>query len=393
MEGSAHNLSLRPLPTEPKPNPPRPQPSKRTATNKRAKTSLPAPKASIPTKFDPTKPIEYEIVGMLSSRERYPEDLKTIRVTLSIPSPDDECPIALEPISTAKLACLQDISFIEGNPDCSKMTLPCGHSFSAMVIVYSWCKSNMLCPCCRRGLQCRANVNHLPAHFREQLRAQIAQSLSTERVEDERDSVQAMLDMTPMTTSFVHLADQGCLEMTVGFYFRRADEEPVTNSSLFSPANQRETSSRGHFSMLVRLTTLLERRNGGPLVAVFRPSDRNMTVLRQSTSDVRAVNITTQMRILGVGVIEIDSSGEIDIPAPLPAAGSDLSRTPLIVRRATGYRPTAQQGQPNTLPIVPVSTFELSFGQRGNYVYLDSVTWVPDSTHVYVSLHTAAGEE
>ena len=148
--------------------------------------------------------------------------------------------------------------------------------------------------------------------------------------------------------------------------------------------------------MIVRLTAQMERRGDRAHVAIFRPSERNMTVLRQTPSDVRALTITTQMRILGAGIVDIDNSGEIDFPGPLqgplPATEtSSLAHTPLIVRRATGYRRARERNQQNreTLPVVPVSTFEITFGQCGRFVYLDNVAWVPDSTHVGVSLERA----
>jgi hypothetical protein len=329
---------------------------------------------------------------MLVGRERFPEDIKKIKVTLSVPSPDDECPIALEPISSAELSFLPGCPFMQDSPEHTKMTLPCGHSFSAMVIVYSWCKSEMICPCCRQGVKRRANVSYLPAHFREQIRSHVASSLSTERAEDERESIQAFLSMSPITMSFTNLADEGCLEMTVGFFFRPANEEPMVNADLFSPSNQRHTSWRGHFSMMVRLTAQIERRGDRQMVAVFRPNNQNMSVLRQAPSDVRSINIVTQMRIPEAGYVEIDSSGEIDFPGPLPApigAQSAVSHAPLIVRRAFGYRAAGQPGGQSNLPLVPVSTFEISFGQHGSFVFLENITWIPDSSHIHVSVHRA----
>lgn len=390
MEGTQH--TERPMPpAEPKPIPSRPQPTTARKTgNKRAKSSpLDHATPKLTAVLKPSEPIEYELVGMLVGRERFPHDLERIQVTLSIPSPDDECPIALEAISTAELAFLPGCPFIQDMPEHTKMTLPCGHSFSAMVIVYSWCKSSMICPCCRRGVQRRANVNYLPSHFRQQLKAQIASSLNAERIDEERDSITAIMNMTPITMSFADLANEECLEMTVGFYFRPADEEPRPNSHFLNPPGQRPTASRGHFSMMVRLTAILERRGDRPHVAVFRPSEQNMSVLRRSPSDIRSISVTTQMRIANAGVVEIDSSGQIDFPDPLPAgaAAQTLSHTPLILRRATGYRQAqTSPEQARNLPVIPVSTFELAFGQNERYVFLDNVTWIPDSSHVHVSL-------
>ena len=392
MEGSPHTVS-RPLPTEPKPKPPRPQPSRRTASNKRAKNS-PKP-AEAESKPDPdpkpNQPIKYKITGMLGSRERFPEDIKTIEVTFTTPSPDDECPIALEAISTAELSFLPGCSFFEDKPDYSKVTLPCGHSFAAMVLVYNWCKSNMLCPCCRQGLDRRANINYLPSHFREQIKAKVASSLTAERIEDEHDTIQAILAMTPMTIAFTDLAIRGCLEMTIGFYFHPSNGGAMESNEVPTVNNQRPVPSRGHYRMITRLAPQVERRGNRPTVTVFRPLERHMTVLRMPPAGVNSIIITTQMRIVGAGIVDVDSSGEIDYPISLPNTGEARETSaPLIVRRASGYRPSSQRGPASSLPVIPVSTFEVSFGQRGGSVFLDTVAWIPDSIHVHVSLHAAS---
>ena len=365
MEGSPH--SSRPTPKCPKPRTPSKQPSKRA---KRPKASHP------PARPETSEPVKYELVGMLARGERYPEDVKTITVTLSIPAPDDECPIALEPIGTATLACMPACHFLDGRPEYSKMTLPCGHSFSAMVLVYSWCKCKMLCPCCRRGLECRANPNHLPAHFREQLRAQVASTTQTEQHDDEREAIEAILHMTPITTSFQALSNARHLEMIVDFSFR--------------PAHERNTPGTGQLTMITPLTTAQQRRSQAPQpTTVFLPSDRHMEVIRCTPREIRSVRITTQMRIVGVGLIDIDTSGEIDFPASDP-----LTRTPLVVRRSAGSNLLRRVNQPdtltivpNTLPFAPISTFELTFGQRNGGCFLDGVTWVPDNSHVHVSIN------
>jgi hypothetical protein len=384
-----------PPPSDPKPSPPRPQKRKQSAGNKRPKHTpaqeVPPDSAASPAPM-PNPPIKYNVTGLLSARERFAEDINSIEVTLTPPSPDEECPIALEAISTAELSFLPGCSFFKDRPDYSKMTLPCGHSFSAMVLIYNWCKSNMLCPCCRRGLDCRANINYLPTHFREQIKAQVASSLTAERIEDERESIQAILDMTPMTLSFADLAIEGCLEMTIGFYFNPNWGQAIESSNPLDPPNQRPTS-RGHFRMITRLTTQTERRGDRQAVPVFRPLQRHMDVLRMPPSGVTSITVTTQMRIIGAGLVDVDSSGEIDFPVALPSTGeAQDGPAPLIVRRANGYRPrdAAQSGAVSSLPVIPVSTFEITFNERGGVVFLDNVAWIPDSTHVRVALHMAS---
>jgi hypothetical protein len=334
----------------------------------------------------PNQPIDYDIIGMLSSSERYPRDLKAIKVTLSVPAPDEECPIALEPISTAELAFLPGCSFFQDTPQYTKMTLPCGHSFSAMVIIYSWCKNEMLCPCCRRGFQRRANVNHLPSHFKSQLAAHISSSLRSERVEDERETIGSLLQMTPITTSFETLAENACLEILVGFYYRSSAQ--VNQETLARPLNQRRTSAVGYFTMMVPLASTHAQRQGR-MAPAFTPSEHNMNIIRRSPSDIRSINITTQMRIRNVGIIDIDSTGEIDLPEPIDSGGG-LPRIAMIHRRVSGYSESSAQHM--ILPIVAISTFELIFGQREGQVFLEHITWIPDSTHVHVALHSITNE-
>jgi hypothetical protein len=327
--------------------------------------------------------MDYDIYGMLESHEIFPRDLKSLKVRLSVPKPDEECPIALEPISSAELSFLPGCSFFKDIPELTKMTLPCGHSFSAMVIIYSWCKSNMRCPCCRQGLECKANVKHLPSHFKDQLAAQLSTLRQSERADEERDTIANILQMTPITTSFTELAEDRCLEILVTFYFRPANDAQRLES-LFRPANQRRTETGGRFSMMVPLTAVHTfQRNRA--VVIFRPSAGNMHVLQQSPNGVQSISVTTQMRIRNAGIINVDSSGEIDFPAPMENP-ADLARTPRISRRVIGY--TERQQDNSTLPVVPISTFELSFAQRGNQVYLYDLTWIPDSSHVHVSMHS-----
>ena len=390
MEGSAHSPTIR-APTEPKPIPPRPQPKNKQFTgNKRAKsTTVLSPSSLVPANHVPNQPIEYELVGMLKSNERYPDDLKRTKVLLSIPAPDDECPIALEPITTACLAFLPDCLFIKDSPEYSKMTLPCGHSFSAMVLIYSWCKNSMICPCCRAGHQSRANTNYLPTHFKDQLKAQITASLSNEQIEDERDTIQALLNMTQQTMSFESLANDGFLEMVIGFYFHPTNEPTTHYNSMFIPSNQRPTSSRGHFSMMVRLNAVHQVRRDR-VMAVFRPSEPHMDVIRHSPGEALSINITTQMRIFNAGIIDIDSSGEMNIPE-FPAGDDGETRTPYIGRRIMGNSAPGHGRPPGAVSSVPISTFEIMFAKRDGRVFIDGITWVPDTSHVHVSLNRATG--
>jgi hypothetical protein len=73
----------------------------------------------------------------------------SVLITLSIPTDDEECPLTLESIAESNLPCLPGVSFLRERPLHTKLTLPCNHSFSAISLVYSFCKNSMTCPCCR----------------------------------------------------------------------------------------------------------------------------------------------------------------------------------------------------------------------------------------------------
>jgi hypothetical protein len=103
-------------------------------------------------------PIAYEIKSRDAAK-------KTV-VMLSVPSDGEECPLALDSMCDAKLHFLEEGSFLADRPDLKKMTLPCGHSFAAMLLAYSFCRNGMTCPCCRAGHDgSRADVMSLPEHL------------------------------------------------------------------------------------------------------------------------------------------------------------------------------------------------------------------------------------
>jgi hypothetical protein len=51
-------------------------------------------------------------------------------------------------------------------PDIRRMTLPCGHAFGAMSIVYHFARQGMACPFCRAGPRPRICADSIPLHFR-----------------------------------------------------------------------------------------------------------------------------------------------------------------------------------------------------------------------------------
>ena len=93
----------------------------------------------------------------------------TLSVNLSPARSDDECPLTLGPISEDNLDFLDGTTFILDKPNFKRLTLPCGHSFGAMNMIYQFARQNMLCPCCRAGVNGAIHNESVPSHFREAL--------------------------------------------------------------------------------------------------------------------------------------------------------------------------------------------------------------------------------
>lgn len=114
---------------------------------------------------------------------------KIISVVLSEPAEDEECMIALEPIKEYNLPFLPAGTTVwESNPALKKASLPCGHSFSALALLYHFAKNAMTCPCCRAGHDKVVLADSsLPPHIRRP----ITRHLLEVRVEETRDQIAA----------------------------------------------------------------------------------------------------------------------------------------------------------------------------------------------------------
>jgi len=77
---------------------------------------------------------------------------KILTAVLSEPAQDEECPITLETMAGYTLPFLEAGACVwEGQPELTKASLPCGHSFNALALLYHFAKNAMTCPCCRAG--------------------------------------------------------------------------------------------------------------------------------------------------------------------------------------------------------------------------------------------------
>lgn len=120
--------------------------------------------------------------GLYSLSVRAAQRNKTIVMSMSEPAPEEECTITLEPIVDYRLPFLPDghQSVIESQPTLTKASLPCGHGFNALALLYHFAKNSMTCPICRAG-HAKAVVTEqsVPVHLRKHFSKHLA-SLRTE---------------------------------------------------------------------------------------------------------------------------------------------------------------------------------------------------------------------
>ena len=92
-----------------------------------------------------------------------------LRVTLSQPDDGEICPLTLSLIAEDALEFLPGVTFFTVLSHIRRMTLPCGHAFGAMSVVYHFARQGMACPLCRAGPRPRICADSIPHHFRTQM--------------------------------------------------------------------------------------------------------------------------------------------------------------------------------------------------------------------------------
>ena len=113
---------------------------------------------------------------------------KTILLDMTEPQPGEECCIVMEPIAEYAIDGMQPLQGLQGvikdHPLLTKATMPCGHGFSAVALLYHFARNEMTCPCCRGGhSKVRMSRLSIPLHIRPAMVAQLKRSLDEERAE------------------------------------------------------------------------------------------------------------------------------------------------------------------------------------------------------------------
>lgn len=128
--------------------------------------------------------------GLYNLLVRASQRNKSMLLGLSEPGPDEECSITLEPIGEYSLPFLPDgvRSVIPTQPALAKASLPCGHGFSALALLYHFAKNSMTCPICRAGhAKAVMTEQSVPVH----LRKHFSKHLASLRLEESHEQVAA----------------------------------------------------------------------------------------------------------------------------------------------------------------------------------------------------------
>jgi len=124
--------------------------------------------------------------SLLARSTNFSNDQCTIEIRLSEPGDGEECSVTMQPIAEATLDFLPadaPRAPVVARPELTKGTLPCGHSFSALALLYHFAKNCMRCPNCREGSGARMTGQSVPAHLRKAFRSHLEREAEADRRE------------------------------------------------------------------------------------------------------------------------------------------------------------------------------------------------------------------
>lgn len=289
--------------------------------------------------YDPVKPPHY--TTWLRSAE-----FGVMLVTLTAAEPDEECPLTLAPICDDALEWMPDVTYMKGEPSVRKMTLPCGHAFGAMSLLYYFARMKMQCPCCRAGLEDAIELDSVPVHFRGALASRVldeqrkqaqedlaADEAAAARLSAEGGALLQLLQMRPLVmlndvelSVFAH--DGGTGEVGVQFQFRLG-------------------------------LAFDDMQRGGDAIFEMRLRDRRTLSQHIADLGLRAISLVVHARNLEGGVTELARSGPFSA-----GGGEDLSaatRAPLSI-------------MPPQIVLAGGTSFEILRDARTQHIF--SLRWV-----------------
>jgi hypothetical protein len=307
----------------------------------------PLPPKKLKTKVAKTKQPVTEMMYTINFRkiDRSPGNYK---VRLSVPSPEEECPLTLDPMLTSDVEFLPGVAFLRKFPNLKKMTLPCGHSFGAMPLFYHMCKNNLMCPCCRQGEEGAIYSETIPIHFRKEVLDRIQALSAKDQEEEEREQMEQILAIESYSGSFEDMANRGNLSISLEFANNPGSGPP---------------------SAIFVFHILLTPWGGGN--SVFRPTASQMLILPQLRNLSDTVAITAQMHIPGLGTAQLETTGPISVRRSVGRVSVRGSRNGSWVNM---YR---HGSVPES-----ISTFDMDFEALNGESFLSSVSWRPDSPYI-----------
>jgi hypothetical protein len=329
----------------------------------------------------PRIPFAYELLAAEKNHHRGIRPSRySVTATLSIPAENEECPLSLDLISKTHLPFLpENTPFVLDRPLHSKLTLPCGHGFSCMTLLYNFCKNNMTCPCCRAGSAERMDVGCLPRHLRAKFNAQISETVSRETREQEAENLITVAGFVSVMPYHV-LAGNGSLSLVIEF-FNIASVLPLSTGLLPTFA----------------VTTSLQARD--VLVGqhpILEPRTDLRGVSNIAHMGVNAIRLSVMLSMRGFGNVTIDSSpitllpqsNDESTPRCLTMTGSSSATT----TQNNGVDVTVQLNAVN-YPLdadrnhsAPSTRFSVHFSQSAAFAHLliRNILWHPGAETLYV---------
>ena len=221
----------------------------------------------------------------------------------------------------------------------------------------------------------QADTCCLPSHFRSQLKAQIQDTLETERRQDESNEYQEIMDsfsLFGVTIPYEVLGANGNLALVANFYdipagtgsFRENTRPIFSFSNLVDPRRE----SNGRISMVPR----------GPLRALTH-------IVHMG---VNAIQLSVQLSLQGTGDILIDSSPITRLPdvnsqdAPLRLTIPGASSSSVTENGQFQVLVQLQRNADNN----PVSSFAVLFTRTGalRHFVLDNIMWHPGTENLEI---------
>jgi len=293
-----------------------------------------------------------------------------ITASFSIPAEDEECPLTLDKISESKLCFLPETPFLLDRPKHCKLTLPCGHSFSAMTLVYSFCKSGMVCPFCRAGKDTRADIDCLPRHLRADFKAHLQQVLRQELDEDDDSAFHDLISTTGYISIMPYrsLAVAGYLSLSMEFY-NTSSTLPLSSASL----------------PVYTLNTLLQASDSN--LPFLEPRADLRAISHIAHMGVNAIRLSISLSLRGTGDVQVDATAL----TPLPQVSDESNPRCLTIPGLSSMAATEHNGRHVTIQLnadAGGTRFSVFFSQSAAFPHLliRNIVWHPENDTLAVAV-------